>query len=297
MSAALDLRDHRVLAALRVFDPLRGTTIDERLELDAPGLRLRRSSSALQVVVGADHPALNAHAGAFAAPPVLPAPGALQFQVTVRDPSRRWLPRVAAFSLPRDADARLRDPRLRDPALLDPDLIAQRERLPRSLFAPIEVPLLPAPAHPLEPWWCVLRVHVERLVDGQSVAVRGALLRAWRLRDVNGVAMVEVLALGMSDERGEALVAAAGLPAHTFIGEHGQQLGEDGNDDDPDAPVVTADTAVTLDAIADPDAGWPLDPDALAARRGGPGLLTAAMPTALRAGSTASIRLTLQLVP
>lgn len=292
---SVDLRDRRVLAALRVRDPLRDVTIVDRLEIAAPRLTLRRNRSALHVVVGSDHPGLRPHLAAFAAPPLTPAVGDVPFSVTVSDPARRWLPRVKTFALPRDADPALRDPRLAMPEFAgDPELAPLRARLPDSLFAPIDVPLLPAPAQPVDPWWCALRARVVRLVDGAAIGVAGALLRVTREVEVDGEPTTEVLAVGMSDERGEALVVVPGLPAHTFAGDHGEQ---DIDDDDPDAPVVTPDVAATLDAIWDPTAGWPLDPDALDERRGDDELLIAQAAVALRAGAARVLTLTLQPVP
>lgn len=272
---SLDFDDRRVLGAVRPVDPLTGTAITAPLGVTASGLSFHRNARALFVITGTDHPQLRAHLDRFAEIPPTPAPGAARFTVRVVDPARRWLPRLATLDLPRDAD-----PTHRGQA--------------GSLFTPVDVPLLPSAALPLGPWWSALRVRVTRTVDGRAVPVRGAYLRVWRLRDIDGDGDTDtdVLGLGMSDERGEALVAVPGLPAHTFVGSHG-----DDGDDSPDAPVTTADLAATLDAIADPADPWPLDPDALAARRIESGILAAARGITLRAGQSQALDLHLQPIP
>jgi hypothetical protein len=75
----------------------------------------------------------------------------------------------------------------------------------------------------------------------------GALLRV--VRQSNG----EILGGGMTDRRGEALVAVQGIPSTTF--------------DDSAGPVVATEVAVRLEVVWDPDAAELPDPDDLENRR------------------------------
>jgi hypothetical protein len=111
-----------------------------------------------------------------------------------------------------------------------------------------------------------------------------------------------VLAYGLSDARGEALVAVPALPAHTFASTVvGGRSADDGDPDadpaTPDTPVVTFDTPCVLDAVADPAAPWPFDHSALAGRFGDASLPRASLALALRAGDRQARTLTLAITP
>lgn len=254
----LENLDRRVLGALRFVDGNTGATLREPLAVDVAGARVQRNRSGLWVVSGV--PALAAHEAAFDAPPVLPAIGSLALTATVSDPAGRYLPRRAAVALPRDPT----------PA---------NAALPASLFRTIDIALWPAPAAPTGANWALLRISV---VDGASGdALGGALLRVTR----DG----SPLALGLSDWRGEALVAVPGVPVTTWS-------------EDPGA-VVALEIAATLDTVFDPALGTrtpvaqlragrlpaalPLvDPDDLEARRALlPGASQAVMLAASRAAA------------
>lgn len=203
----LERVEWRVLAALRPTDATTGATLAAPLQVEAEGARIVRNRSGLYVIH--EWAALAGHAAAFDAPPALPAPGSLALTVSITDASGRYLPRLARLALPRD------------PASAGAD----------SLFAAVDVPLLPAPTASLGTNWCALRVSVTDTTRGDALG--GALLRV--------VAGDAVLACGLSDWRGEALVPVAGIPVTTWS-------------TDEDAVVVTHVDA-TLEVIFDPVAG------------------------------------------
>lgn len=203
----LERVESRVLGAVRCVDAVTRTQVAGPLQLAAPGAQLRRNRSGLHVIVRAD--ALAAHESAFALPPADPAIGSVALTLSVHDPLGRYLPRSARIRLPRD------------PVPGAPDGLAQ----------PIELPLYPAAGLPTGANWSLLRASVRETATGDALG--GALLRVR--------SGTRVLARGLSDWRGEALVCVPGVPVTTWS-------------DDPGAVVVT-ELAAELDWIFDPAAG------------------------------------------
>ena len=107
---------------------------------------------------------------------------------------------------------------------------------PGSLFLPVDVALYPAPAARVELGWAALRASVRR-ADGAKPGLYGALLRIERAADN------ALLALGLTDARGEALVAAAGIPVVMTGGGGGA--------------VMTSEVEVRVTAFVDPAAAQP----------------------------------------
>ncbi|MDB5801304.1 MAG: hypothetical protein JWL63_2243 [Rhodocyclales bacterium] len=203
----LERLERRVVCALRCVDATTRVTVDALLQVEIVGARIQRNRSGLYIIVAAD--ALANFADSFA---TQPAAGPVTLTASIRDPSGRYLPRLASLALPRD------------PSPLHAELDS-------SLFKPIEIEMHPAGAAPLGVNWSVLRVTVS--ADAGGDALGGALLRV--------VSGGKVLARGMTDWRGEALVPVPGVPVTTWS-------------DDPDAVVVTEITA-QLELVFDPAAG------------------------------------------
>ncbi len=212
----------RVLGALRVVDHATALPLRAPLRLHSDTARVLRNRSGLYVITEAE--GLQEHAAAFARPPDTPAPGSVVYRFTIVDPAQRYLPRQLRVPLPR----------VPEPTHAD------------SLFTPRDVPLYPAASAGLSPNWSTVRVSVRR----EGTPVRGALLRVIERRDDR------VLASGISDERGEALVIVPGVPVTRFADE------DDSHDDHAAAPVVVATLPVRLELSLTPG-GWPVDPDEL----------------------------------
>lgn len=207
--------EDRVLCALRCVDAATGAAIPRALDvrpLATPAPRLLRNRSGLFVV--SSWQPLADHAAAFAAPPAAPAPGTVPLVLAISDPLGHYLPRLARVPLPRDPD----------PAAAD------------GLFVPVDVPMFAAAAAPVGTNWALVRTSL-RTPGGEALG--GALLRVRR----NG----QVLARGLSDWRGEALVPVVGVPVTTFSEEEGA--------------VVASEIEVALEAAFDPATGTrtPLD--------------------------------------
>src|SRR5215813_13621054 len=220
-----DHLDRRVLGAVQFIDSTTGNRILSPLRVTATGVRFTRNRSGQYVVLS--HPQLVAHTEAFLSPPGSPAVGSVEVEVNVSDPGKSYLERTSTIHLPRDADP-------------------THAALPESLFRAIDIRLFPAPASRVEPNWAVIRATVVR--EGTTVGLPSSLIRVVRASDE------VVLARGLSDRRGEALVPVPGIPVTTFSA-------------DEDA-VVTTQVEVTLQAIFDPNLEGAPDPDVLESRAG-----------------------------
>lgn len=212
--------ERRVLGAVRFVDSTTGLQVRNPLTLDAEGVQFRRSLAGYFVVFQA--PGLQAHTRAFESPPSTPALSSVELEVVVRDARRHYLPRRFSLRLPRDPDP-------------------QHDNQPNWLFSPEDIPLFPAPAAQMAPGWAVVRMSV---VDASTEApLTGALIRITRNSDSAH------LASGLSDHRGEAVVAISGIPITTS---------EEG-----EGPVLTTEVEATVEAFYDRDGGEIPDPGQL----------------------------------
>jgi hypothetical protein len=178
--------DRRVLGAVRFRDAVTLLDVTAPLRVSAPGVRWVRNLRGWYVA--ADAPGLEAHTFSIDRPPTQPAAGKVPVALAADDPTGTYLPRRTVLTLPRDPD----------PAKKDAE---------SSLFAPADVDLFPSPAAPTMPGWAVIRATV---MTKTGKPAGGALLRV--VRKAGG----ELLGRGMTDTRGEALVAVAGIPVTTW---------------------------------------------------------------------------------
>ncbi|HEU0016092.1 MAG TPA: hypothetical protein VFQ45_20610 [Longimicrobium sp.] len=249
-----DLVDRRVLGAVRFVDAVTGDTVEGPLRVAAPGVRWTRNRRGWWVVAGA--PGLEAHTGVFPTPPAQPPLGSVPVVLTVEDGAGRYLPRRYTLALPRDPDPKKAD-------------------RPNSLFRPADVPLYASPAGGVAAGWAVVRASVTR--GGAPAA--GALLRVLRKSDEAApAAPAQVLGWGMADERGEALVAVAGIPVTTW-------------DEGGDGQVLATEVDARVQVYWEAGQAWPPDPDALAGKgRKAVGVAGAR----LAAGRTVTVSIALQ---
>ena len=154
------------------------------------------------------------------------APAAASVVFTVTDPGASYLPRTFTVQLPRDPD---------------PANAAQ----PSSLFQPLEVRLLPSSTATIFSGWAVIRARVKK--QGQDQVLSGALIRVVNATDQS------LMATGMSDARGEALVRVPGVPVTTF--------------DSGSGPVTVNEISVNIQTVFDPAITGVPDPDDLEKRK------------------------------
>ena len=226
----VELVEKRVLGALRFRDRATGRVLTRPMILSAAGATFVQNRSHYYVITGA--PGLAAHTEAFDSAPTAPPLGDVRVTVEVHDPLHRYLPRLAAVQLPRDPD----------PA---------HAGAADSLFRPADVDLYVASTAPVLANWSTIRASVSRNDSTAGfIPVRGCLLRVVRASDD------EILASGISDERGEALVIVPGVPITQFAD-------DDGGTDTDDGPVIVSELPVRLEASFDPSVEWPVNPDVL----------------------------------
>jgi hypothetical protein len=206
----LERSEHRVLGALRLVDGTTGAPLEQPMLVSAPGARILRNASGLYVI--REWTTLATHAGQFSAPPGTPVVGNEPITVAIRDPGGRYLSRSVAIGLPRDplpANAANED----------------------SLFRAADVPMYPSSVAPVCGNWAVVRVTLTATPSGDALG--GALVRV--------MSSGNVIARGLTDWRGEALVPVVGIPVTTWSTE-------------PDA-VIVSELSATMQAAFDADSG------------------------------------------
>lgn len=242
----------RVWGALRFVDAMSAHTIEAALRVDLPGARLQRNRSGFFVVTALDDAAnLEARRDYENAFNPIPAVPALPLQGTVSDPAGRYLPRRFTFALPRS------------PLAAQPNSIA-------PLFEAAAITLDLSPASALLSTWAALRLSVRR--GGAPVAQ--AAIRVHRPGSET------VLGRGMTDARGEALVAVVGVAQVT-----------------PGAQELVVETEIAVEVVVSADTalgpGALVDPDTLAARPLGAGLSRLTVARNLASGRIEVMELTL----
>jgi hypothetical protein len=217
--------DRRILGAVRFLDATTHLKIATGLRVQAEMARLRINRSGLFVIWSSQ--GLEAHEGTFDSPPVTPAVGFVPVSLIVSDTASRYLARRCTLPLPRDPDV-------------------NHIGLTGSLFQPIDVRLYPAPTAPVLSGWALIRATVKK--TGTDSVLPGALIRVFKTADQS------LLASGLSDPRGEALVTVPGIPVTTFA-------------DGGGGAVIGTEIDVTIQTIFDPAASGVSDPDDLEQRK------------------------------
>jgi hypothetical protein len=170
-----ELVDRRVLAGFRCVDGTTGLSVVDPLPIDSPQLRLLQNRSGVYAVL--DGPGLRALTDQLR--PATPWPAAGNFEITIQDPRRRYLPRRAKIQAPQQPDVS---------------------------SAPQAVVLYPSPAAPVDLSWVTLRISVVNT----AVPTRALPWTVLQVLDASTVPAT-VLATGAADERGEALLAISGM--------------------------------------------------------------------------------------
>ena len=220
--------DQRVLGAMQLTDKVTSAAITRPLKLSCAKATVVRNLSGLYVVTTAQR--LERHQAAFDKAPASPALLSRSYRFAISDPLGRYLPRLFDLALPRDPD----------PAHVDQQ---------GSLFKAVAVALYPAGTAALSHNWSSLRISVAR--GAGHTPVRGALLRGVDRADDT------VLASGLSDERGEALVIVPGVPLTKFAD------GADVADGEGEPPVLVNTLPVRLELSLGASNPWPVNPDLL----------------------------------
>ena len=269
MSRALRERERveeRVLGALRFLDATTLVPLATPMTVTGAGASFVRNRSGLYVI--SEWTELASHATAFDAPPALPNVGeAPPLDLSIVEPSGRYLPRRIRLALPRDPN---------------PGNAAAAG----SLFRAIDVPVYPSPQAAVATNWTVLRVSVTETASGDALG--GALVRV----TANGT----VLTRGLTDWRGEALVPVAGVPVTTWSTEPGAVVVTEipATLEAVFDPGAGRRTPASVVRAGPPPPGQPLvDPDAIESARAG--LPQVSRAVQLAAGRSLALPLTIAL--
>jgi len=234
-------RDHRYLGAVRFIDPSTNSPVHRAFHIAAPGLRFSVNRQFIYVITHAND--LTHHLEQFEKPPGDPVIDSLEFTLSINDPLGKYLPRIARIKLPRNPQAESAN----------------------NIFSPMDIVLSHAPIASTQPNWSLIRISVfdqaDRLARNPVV---GALIR---LTKINGNSDTQIYS-GISDKRGEALIALAGIPITDYshvseVPEPPVPGSEEHNEWLATGPVVEQKTKLNLQVITHPETLWPVDTDQL----------------------------------
>lgn len=253
----VELQDRRLIAALQCVDAVVGEPILASLQFQGSGVRVIRNRLGFYLLTAAlgfeDYIRQFDLAG-------LASPLATDVDLQINDPGGQYLPRRFRLTVPRS-------------------LSAEAET---SAFRPAVISLFPSPAFARpQPGWAVFRASI---ADAEGNPLPWALIRVSRQADP------VIDAIAQADDRGEALIAVAGIPMTLVSGDSDPEDAEALPNLLPD--VVTATATVIFDPA--PIAAIP-DPDDLLARR--ETLPSGSLPLSIAAGRSQSTTLAFNLSP
>ena len=236
-AAISDLQDRRVLGGVVFVDSITQTSIVDRLAVTSADLTLRPNRSGVYAIFNA--PGFSALTSEFA-PAAAGWPDAQSFEIAVSDPSRRYIARRARVQAPQPLAA---------------------------AFTPQRVALYAGPSQALAPNWAVVRASVTAS-DGRPLP--WTILQLVKSDN-------SIIATGMTDARGEAVLAVMGLGVQVSANASGS--------------VTEVTIPVTVKAWFDPGAfqqapGWLPNPDDILANLASNSLRQGQQSGALGSGQT-----------
>jgi hypothetical protein len=234
----LETVDRRVLGAFVCVDAITGLSVVQPIPVSTPQWTVKPNRSGVYVIF--DGPGFDALTTQFV--PAGTWPAAVSFEVTLRDASRRYLPRRANVKAPMTVPAIGPSP---GGVVPNPAVTAALAN-PAAVFDPQRVTLYPLPSAAVGPNWSTIHASVTRQGTTPPTGLPWAVLRVVRKSD--GV----VLATGQTDTSGEALLAVVGLTMKASTSASG--------------PVTVSTVPVTVTAYFDPGVltqpqGWIANPD------------------------------------
>ena len=231
--AKVDRVDRRVLGGFFFADSITGSSIVAPLSISNTSFQLRVNRSGVYAIFNA--PGYSKLTTEFDVQSDWPAANGPALEITVQDPSLRYLARRATVQVPQTI---------------------------ATLMTPQKVVLYRGPSAEVEPNWAVVRVTV---TGSNGAGLPWAVVQV--VKSDNSVA-----ATGMTDHRGEALLAVTGL---------GVQVSTDST-----GAVTETTIPVTVKAWFDPGAqqqgaGWIPNPDSILSNLSSATLKTGSMTGAL----------------
>jgi hypothetical protein len=239
--------DRRILGAFVGIDAITGSSVVPAIPVvPDPEWIVAANHSGIYVIF--DGPGLDSQTDQFLPSGTWPAP--ISFEVTLQDPNLRYLPRRATVQAPL--------------------AVPVSPTTPSGVFVPQPVSLYPSPAAAVGPNWAVIRASVT--LSGTTPA-QGL---PWAYLQVVQTSNNAVLATGVTDSNGEALLAVIGLTVQPNTSGSG--------------PVTTSVTPATVTAYFDPTSlnqpsGWISDPDDIASNLSNPALKSSSQTVQLSSGA------------
>lgn len=231
--------DSHVLAGFCCVDAITSASVVSSLSVVAEPLSLRRNASGIFAVM--DAPGIDRNSTQMLIPDPASWPGPTSYEITIQDPSLRYLSRRATIQVPQPLPPIIN----RGGSTPAPPTSTTPTGAPAPLpplTTPQTVVLYPSPAATLAPLWAVARASVVS-TDVPAKPLAGAVVQA---------ATDKKTAIGVTNSKGEALLAVPGLGLQLSSSDSGS--------------VTEKTTAVTLNAWFDPallgkPANWIANPD------------------------------------
>lgn len=171
--------ERRILGAMRLVNAVSSLPVSHPISIVGEGLRLVRNLHGEYVIL--DAPKLSEHTRTFEAPPGTPAVQSVKIPLNITDPLGEFLPQRFVLELPRHPDPMNAN----------------------SIFKPVLIPLYLAPTARSEINWVLMHATVREQTSRKRLP--------WSLIQILKKSNDELLATGMSDSRGEALIVVAGI--------------------------------------------------------------------------------------
>ena len=264
--------DRRILGAFVCVDSVTQESVTYPMQAAAPHWALKPNRSGIYVIFNG--PGFSAQTGQFL--PATPWPAPVSFEVTLQDPNRKYLPRRANVQAPQSV------PDIPPPpagSSTNPAALAALQN-PATVFDPQRVAVYRTPSAAVGPNWASIHASVTRLGSAPAQGLPWAVLRVTRNSDSS------VLAVGVSDASGEALLAVPGLTLQASNSGVG--------------PVTVSTVAVTVTAYFDPAIltqlpGWIPNPDDVLGNLANPALKSASQVLQLSAGQQLPLSLAISV--
>jgi hypothetical protein len=239
--------DRRVLGAFVCVDAITGNSVVPAIPVTAPQWTVKPNRSGIYVIF--DGPNFDSLTDQFMPSGTWPAP--VQFEISLQDPSLRYLPRRASMKAPFAVPDY--------PPVPNP---------PAGVFAPQKVAVYPSPATTIGPNWASIHASVVRQGTTPPQGLPWAVLQV--VQNSNNA----ILATGQTDSNGEALLAVVGLTVQANTG---------------GGPVTVSTVEATVTAYFDPSvlsqtAGWIPNPDDILTNLSNPALKSSSQAVQLGSG-------------
>jgi hypothetical protein len=237
--------DRRILGGFRCVDAVTNLSVLNRLSIASGPLVVRPNRSGVYAFF--DGPGFHDFTTQFLAP--ISWPVSTPFEVTIRDPRLRYLPRRKQVQVP--------------------------QALP--IAAPQDVTLYPAPSAAVQPNWAVVHASIVNKANPDTGL-------AWAALQI--ISAGKVLATGVADARGEALLAVAGL---------GLQVSSSGGGAVTETTIAATAQAWYDPAVAGRPLNWIPNPDDILQNLSATSWKTGSEPVQLGPGLTKSLTIKISL--